>query len=78
MRVRATAKGFFGGALKSVGDEFHVEKHEYSERWMECLDPPKAQPKQVAEKPKAVEPQAQPKPPEKPKAVAVKQQETGA
>ena len=66
MRVRATAKGFFGGVLKSVGDEFHVEKHQYSERWMECLDSPEA-----------VKAERQPKPTEKPKA-AVKQQETGA
>ena len=44
MKVQATERGFFGGALKEPGDVFDVKKAEFSEEWMEKYSAPEPEP----------------------------------
>ena len=40
-KVKATALGFLGGKLRYPGDEFKIEKSQFSEVWMEVIEKPR-------------------------------------
>lgn len=66
MKVKATKKGFYGTALRQIGDEFYFEEFEQNDdginnlgSWMKPLeDLPKVKKKQVKKKPVIDEPDA--------------------
>ncbi|MCC4240383.1 hypothetical protein [Thalassospira povalilytica] len=39
VKVIATAKGYYGGRIREVGDQFGVDDAMFSDKWMKSADP---------------------------------------
>lgn len=48
VKVIATAKGYYGGRVREVGDQFGVDDAMFSDKWMKAEDPKWTPPKKPA------------------------------
>lgn len=48
VQARAKQRGMVAGIIVNEGDTFEIEKHLFTDRWMELVEAPAARPKRVA------------------------------